>query len=96
MLAAKKQYFLSFITVLFLALIISVSLSGIVHAVDPYTAESNGGSCKTGDTAYDDTTSTPGVVKKMCKPADAAVPDPTAAGAADAQDPSFISLVRTV
>ena len=50
-----------------------ITPSAIVSAADPYTAESNGGSCKQGDTPYDDT-SVPGVTKKMCRPASGATP----------------------
>ncbi len=41
-------------------------------AADPYTAESNGGSCKTGDTPYDEAGPAGKPATKMCRPAEGA------------------------
>lgn len=95
MFSKQKHYLLSFVFVLLLSFVSNtLALPNIALAADPYTAASNGGSCKSGDTAYDDTTTTPGVTTKMCRPADAAQADPTNGGAASSDNETTCAIEK--
>ena len=95
MFSKQKHYLLSFVFVLLLSFVSNaLALPNIALAADPYTAASNGGSCKSGDAAYDDTTATPGVTTKMCRPADAAQADPTNGGTASSDNETTCAIEK--